>query len=83
VRTPAHLAVGAVVGAAAAAAPDAALALFGWRRTWLPATHPLVRAHQFLHSPAGIVVPVTAGWISHLVADRYSAHRTAPEGAGR
>lgn len=77
-RTPAHMLLGAAVGAAAAAAPDAALALFGWRRTWLPETHPLVRAHRFLHRPAGLIVPLTAGWVSHLIADRYSTHRTGP-----
>jgi hypothetical protein len=73
-KTPAHM----LVGALAAALPDVALAAYGWRREWLPETHPLVRAHQFLHSPAGIVVPVTLGWISHLIADRYSTHRTQP-----
>ena len=75
-RTPAHM----IVGAAAAAAPDAALALFGWRRRWLPETHPLVRAHRWLHSPAGLVVPLALGWASHLVADRYSWHRAGPAG---
>lgn len=68
------------VGAFAAALPDVMLALFGWRRAWLPETHPLVRAHRWLHSPAGLIVPITAGWVSHLVADRYSAHRTGPGG---
>lgn len=74
-KTPAHM----LIGAAAAAAPDVLLAAFGWRKTWLPETHPLVRAHRFLHSPAGIVVPITVGWASHLIADRYSTHRTGPE----
>lgn len=74
-KTPQHM----LIGAAAAAAPDMVLALYGWRRTWLPETHPLVRAHRFLHSPAGVVVPLTAGWVSHLIADRFSAHRTGPE----
>ncbi len=68
-----------LVGAVAAAAPDIVLAAFGWRRTWLPEHHPLVRAHRALHSPAGLVVPLTIGWASHLVADRYSTHRTGPQ----
>jgi hypothetical protein len=72
VRTPAHL----LLGAAAGAAPDVLLLAFGWRRTWLPESHPLVRAHRFLHSPAGLVVPLLLGWGSHVVADRYSTHRT-------
>jgi hypothetical protein len=65
----------AAIGAAVAIAPDAALVLFGWRRAWLPETHPLVRAHRFLHSPAGLVA---AAYASHLIADRFSTHRSAP-----
>lgn len=71
-RTPAHVALGAAV----AAAPDALLLLFGWRRKWLPETHPLVRAHRWLHSPASVPWVAAAAWASHLVADRYSTHRT-------
>lgn len=71
-KTSAHMLVGAV----AAALPDLVLFTFGWRKKWLPETHPLVKAHRFLHSPAGIVVPITIGWITHLIADRYSTHRT-------
>lgn len=65
----------ALLGAAVAVAPDAMLVLFGWRREWLPETHPLVRAHRFLHSPAGIVA---AAWASHVIADRFSPHREGP-----
>lgn len=70
----------AAIGAAAAVLPDAVLWLFGWRRRWLPEAHPLVRAHRWLHSPAGVVVAVLLGWVSHLVADRYSWHRAGPAG---
>lgn len=66
----------AALGAAAALLPDAALLCFGWRRRWLPETHPLVRTHRLLHSPAGIVMLAAA---SHVVADRYSHHRTERE----
>jgi hypothetical protein len=68
----------ALLGAAAGVLPDAALALFGWRKRWLPETHPLVVAHRFLHSPASLPVVVGLAWASHLVADRCSTHRTAP-----
>lgn len=71
-RSPAH----ALLGAAVAVAPDAALALFGWRRAWLPESHPLVVAHRWLHSPAAVPVVAAAAWASHLVADRLSSHRT-------
>lgn len=74
-RTPAHL----LLGAAAAAAPDVVLAAFGWRRHRLPPTHLLVRLHDWLHSPAGIVVPLTLGWVSHLVADEVSMHGDGPD----
>lgn len=73
-KTPAHIAVGAL----AAAAPDIALALFGWRKTWLPETHPLVRAHRFMHSPKALPVVLAVGWVTHLVTDHYSKHRTGP-----
>lgn len=73
----------AAVGAAAALVPDVALALFVWRRTWLPPTHPLVRAHRFMGGPAGFGVAVTLGYISHLVADRYSDHQLTPGVYGR
>lgn len=73
-RTPEHMAIGAVV----AALPDITLALFGWRKEWLPQSHPLVRAHRFLHSPASIPLIVGLAWTSHLVADWFSPHRTGP-----
>lgn len=69
-RTPTHL----LIGAAAGALPDVVLLTFGWRRQWLPPTHPLVRAHDWLHRPAGVVVPLTLGWVSHLIADEVSHH---------
>lgn len=75
-RTPAHL----LLGAAVAAAPDVMLLAYGWRRTWLPDSHPLVRAHRFLHSPAAVVA---AAWASHVIADRYSTHRTEATRRGR
>lgn len=71
-KTPAHMVLGAVV----AAAPDIVLAAYGWRHRWLPASHPLVRAHRFLHSPASVPLVVGAAWASHLIADRFSTHRT-------
>lgn len=67
-----------VLGAAVAAAPDAALALFGWRRTWLPPHHPLVRLHRWLHGPASVLLVVALAWLSHIAADRLSAHRSGP-----
>jgi hypothetical protein len=67
-----------VIGAAGAALPDVVLALYGWRKEWLPEAHPLVRAHRFLHSTSGLVVPITIGWVSHIVLDKHSTHRQAP-----
>lgn len=69
----------AALGAGLAVLPDIFLALYGWRRRWLPADHPLVRAHGLMHSPVGIAL-VCCG--SHVVADRFSKHRTGPP-AGR
>lgn len=66
-----HATLGAAIGAGAAVAPDLVLLTYGWRRRWLPSSHPLVRAHRFLHSPLGLalaVVPLAYG--SHLLADR-------------
>lgn len=73
-RTPEHMAIGAIT----AALPDMMLAAFGWRKTWLPESHFLVRAHRFLHSPASIPVVIGLAWASHLVADKFSPHRTGP-----
>jgi hypothetical protein len=74
VNSPSHALVGAVAGVL----PDCALFLYGWRRRWLPPTHPLVRLHRFLHSPAGLIVAAALGWASHLLLDRYSTHRVRP-----
>lgn len=71
-----HAALGAVV----ALLPDAALAAFGWRKDWLPESHPLVRVHRFLHSPEGMALVVAAAYASHLIADRHSTHRAGPKG---
>jgi len=76
---PAHLALGAAV----AAAPDAMLLVFGWRTAWLPEAHWAVRAHRWLHSPASVPWVAAAAWASHLVADRYSQHRTEATRVGR
>lgn len=65
----------ALLGATVAVLPDVVLATYGWRKTWLPETHPLVRAHRFLHRPEAVVA---AAWASHVIADRYSRHRTGP-----
>lgn len=81
-----HALLGAAVGAVAALLPDAALYCFGWRRDWLPGSHPLVRAHRVLHSPWSVVAAAAvAGWASHVVADRYSQHSAPPldEGSWR
>ena len=64
-----------VIGAAIAAAPDLALFAFGWRRTWLKDTHPLVRTHRWLHSPSGAMLVAILAYGSHLVADSFSNHR--------
>jgi hypothetical protein len=78
-KTPSHILLGAAAGALAATLPDLALYCFGWRRTWLPDTHPLVRAHRVLHRPASaIVIAAAAGYASHLLADHFSDHRTGP-----
>lgn len=69
-----------LIGAAAAAAPDVMLTVYGWRRRWLPASHPLVRLHHALHHPAAVVA---VGWATHLIADRYSTHRTEQTRQGR
>lgn len=77
-RSWSHASVGAAVGAVAAVAPDVLLLAFAWRGTWLPESHPLVRAHRFMHSPAAVPVVIGLGWASHVVTDRFSSHRTAP-----
>lgn len=74
-----HIALGAAVGAAAATLPDAALYCFGWRRDWLPESHPLVRVHRALHRPSAIVaVAIVVGVASHVIADLHSTHRERP-----
>lgn len=74
-----HALVGAVAGAAAAVAPDVLLLAFAWRSEWLPETHPLVRAHRFLHSPASVPVVLAIGWATHVITDRFSSHRQKPD----
>lgn len=71
-RTHKHMALGAVV----AALPDVMLLFFGWRRTWLPEHHSLVRAHRFLHSRRSVLLVVALAWLSHIIADEHSPHRT-------
>lgn len=78
-KTPAHL----LLGAAVAAAPDVMLLAYGWRRRWLPPSHPLVRAHAWLHSPSSVPAVAVLAWSSHLVADRLSSHRTEATRRGR
>ena len=73
----------AAVGAAAAIAPDLALLALIGHRTWLPRTHPVIRAHAFLHqSPAGLILAALIGWTSHLITDRYTPHRLSPTETG-
>lgn len=76
-KTPAHL----LLGAAVAALPDIALVGYGWRRTHVPETHPLVRLHHRLHRPSSVLGAAAAGavlfgaaWASHVYSDRHSAH---------
>ena len=64
-KTHQHIAV----GVAASALPDAVLFLYGWRRTWLPDTHPLVRVHRFIHSRTGLVAVWLICWSLHIVID--------------
>ncbi len=71
-----HALAGAAIGAAAAIAPDTVLALFGWRKEWLPESHPLVKAHRFLHSPSGLIWIFALAWASHVILDWFSPHRT-------
>jgi hypothetical protein len=68
----------ALLGAAVAVLPDAALALFGWRRRWLEPDHPLVRLHRWLHSANGAWLIIIGAWASHLVADSWTSHREGP-----
>lgn len=72
-----HAVVGAIVGAIVAVIPDVVLVTYGWRQTWLPARHPLVRAHRFLHSSRSLLLVIPLAWVSHIVADSHSHHRGA------
>jgi hypothetical protein len=78
----AHAAVGAAIGAVFAVLPDIVLATFYAHHAWLPESSPLVRAHRYLHSAEGMWVMVAvigaSAWVSHVVIDWYSAHRTHP-----
>lgn len=65
----------ALLGAGVALLPDLALVFFGWRRTWLPESHPLVRLHRFWHSPQGLVWLICAAIASHIAVDWVSPHR--------
>jgi len=69
----------ALVGAGAALLPDVMLLAFGWRRSWLPESHPLVRTHRWLHSPSGLVTVALLAYGSHLLIDRHSRHREGPD----
>lgn len=72
-----------VIGALAAAVPDAAL-LLAVKREWLPRNHPVIRAHAFLHqSMWGFVVAAMFGWGSHLIADHYTCHNLTSTTRGR
>ena len=74
-----HAALGAAVGALSGLAPDAALALFGWRSRWLPERHALVRLHRALHDPRLLAfTAAAAGYASHVIADQLSTHRDGP-----
>ena len=68
----------AAIGAAAGVAPDILLTLFGWRRRWLPESHPLVRGHRFLHGRASIPVIIVVAWSLHIAIDKRSKHREKP-----
>lgn len=65
----------AVVGAIAGVLPDAALALYGWRRRRLGDDEVPVRVHRVLHGARGLVLAVGLAYASHLVADRLTKHR--------
>lgn len=73
-----HAALGAALGASASVLPDTLLIFFGWRRDWLPDTHPLVRAHRFIHSGRGLLFVFLIGWASHIIADWLTPHRSGP-----
>lgn len=66
-----HMAIGAVT----ALLPDVVLAMFGWRKKWLPENHLLVRAHRFLHGPNGWLFITSLAVASHLIADYFSHDR--------
>jgi hypothetical protein len=68
----------AVVGAGVALLPDVMLLAFGWRRSWLLESHPLVRTHRWLHSPSGLITVALLAYGSHLLIDRHSRHREGP-----
>lgn len=78
-KAPAHAALGALAGVI----PDALLLTYGWRRRWLADEHWLVRAHLWLHSPAGTALAAGVAYASHLWADRRSTHRTEATRRGR
>ena len=66
-----------IVGGLAGVAPDFFLLFYGWRKNWLPKNHPLVMAHNFIHSWAGgLVTAIILGFISHIILDKFSHHRT-------
>ena len=68
-----------VVGALAGALPDIALVAVIHQRTWLPPSHPVIRAHRWLHtSPWSLVLAAVLGWGSHLVLDRFTRHQVLP-----
>lgn len=68
-----------VAGAIGGAAPDLALYLFGWRRLWVPETHPLVRLHRFMHSKEAVIWLFFVGYLTHVVIDWFSTHNTSQD----
>lgn len=61
-----------VTGGVAAIAPDVILFTFGWRKTWLPEAHPLVRWHRLIHHRNGLILIWLLGWSTHIIADWFT-----------
>lgn len=63
-----------VVGGLAGLLPDIALVLFGWRKTWVPESDPLVRTHRALHTWHMALWVVVLGIVSHIALDKVTRH---------
>lgn len=65
-----------ILGGLVSTLPDVPLLLYGWRKDWVPETHPLVRLTRFLHTWKGLLLILGLAYVSHLLADAFSSHNT-------